>query len=348
MSARNIGAIITLASILYLAFGISVKAATCSPFVCRTARTAEITLTGLPAPLPNADGTPGTPLSNTCEVVTERNSVRCNALCQTACQVFGATQGGGACASSYIASCSNDSGPSLADPAPTPTPTPTPAQDPASIQGADVNCGRSAAATRRTNPNAAISSDIADGWVCAMPRNDGERGRCRPYSSCSAWAGAACCPAGVGGPLSQGTPSAPPAPPGVPGRFNLPTCATTHDAALAGKCTLDDIVQVGVTFANFLMGLAAAFFLAIFVWAGCKYIFFAYDPGVAGDAKKTLTNAAIGMLLVLGASVIIRFVQTAATGSSAPPVPAAATSKTANPSSPAAGTPSTPQPAPTR
>lgn len=103
---------------------------------------------------------------------------------------------------------------------------------------------------------------------------------------------------------------------GKPGRLGLPACATTHDPALAGKCTLDDIKTVAVNFANFLMGLAAAFFLAIFVWAGFKYIFFAYDSSVAADAKKTLTGAAIGMLLVLGAAMIVRFVQTTATGGS--------------------------------
>ena len=116
---------------------------------------------------------------------------------------------------------------------------------------------------------------------------------------------------------------------GKPGRLGLPACATTHDPALAGKCTLDDIKTVAVNFANFLMGLAAAFFLAIFVWAGFKYIFFAYDSSLAADAKKTLTGAAIGMLLVLGAAMIVRFVQTTATGGSTVTAPSG--SKTGTP-----------------
>lgn len=104
--------------------------------------------------------------------------------------------------------------------------------------------------------------------------------------------------------------------PGIAGRLGLPACAVSHDPSIAGRCTLDDIKIVAVNFANFLMGLAAAFFLAIFVWAGFKYIFFAYDSGVAADARNTLVGAAIGMLLVLGAATIVRFVSSAATGSS--------------------------------
>ncbi|MBP6944668.1 hypothetical protein KBD61_02625 [Patescibacteria group bacterium] len=110
--------------------------------------------------------------------------------------------------------------------------------------------------------------------------------------------------------------AAPAADPGISGRLGLPPCAVSHDPSIAGKCTLNDIKAVAVNFANFLMGLAAAFFLAIFVWAGFKYIFFAYDSGVAADARKTLVSAAIGMLLVLGAATIVRFVSSAATGGS--------------------------------
>jgi hypothetical protein len=118
--------------------------------------------------------------------------------------------------------------------------------------------------------------------------------------------------------------------PGIAGRLGLPPCAVSHDPSIAGRCTLDDIKTVAVNFANFLMGLAAAFFLAIFVWAGFKYIFFAYDSGVAADARKTLVSAAIGMLLVLGAATIVRFVSSAATGGSS----SSSSSKSSAPTAP--------------
>ncbi|GEM_PF-6176564 len=62
------------------------------------------------------------------------------------------------------------------------------------------------------------------------------------------------------------------------------------------------------------MGLAAAIFLAIFVWAGFQYVFFAYDSGAAGKAKGMLVSSVIAMLIILGATTIIKFVHKTATG----------------------------------
>jgi len=168
-------------------------------------------------------------------------------------------------------------------------------------------------------------ADVQASWTCQIPpATTVGRSACRDFPGCSTSNSAGrCCPPGTGAPIGRAgaeTGAAAPAAAGtapsggLPGRLGLPDCATTHDPATAGKCTLDDIKTVAVNFANFLMGLAAAFFLAIFVWAGFRYIFFAYDSGVAGEARKTLTNAAIGMLLVLGAATIVRFTQTVATG----------------------------------
>jgi hypothetical protein len=75
---------------------------------------------------------------------------------------------------------------------------------------------------------------------------------------------------------ASATPTAEAADPGKPGRLGLPPCATSHDPSIAGRCSLDDIKTVAVNFANFLMGLAAAFFSIL--WAGFKY-FLAYDSG---------------------------------------------------------------------
>lgn len=182
-------------------------------------------------------------------------------------------------------------------------------------------------------PVAPSDRDIQSNWVCRIP-SPGPTGMaaCRTTTDCYAInPGAYCCPPGAGTPPgrmpaaaaagasadpSTAKTAAPAADPGISGRLGLPACAVSHDPSIAGRCTLNDIKTVAVNFANFLMGLAAAFFLAIFVWAGFKYIFFAYDSGVAADARKTLVSAAIGMLLVLGAATIVRFVSSAATGGS--------------------------------
>ncbi len=185
-------------------------------------------------------------------------------------------------------------------------------------------CGAAIVATRPAagDPLSAVQAD----WTCRIPQTSAQSSECRGAGNhCTGFpSGIACCPPGVGnapGRPAAGTGAAAPgattaATPAtsLPGALGLPNCATTHDPATAGKCTLEDIKTVAVNFANFLMGLAAAVFLAIFVWAGFRYIFFAYDSSAAGEARKMLTSAAIGMLLVLGAALIVRFVQTAATG----------------------------------
>lgn len=195
-------------------------------------------------------------------------------------------------------------------------------------------------------PVSAADRDIQSNWVCRIP-SPGPTGMaaCRSTTDCYAInPGAYCCPPGAGTPPGRMPAATSPtnaaattttstrstSDPGIAGRLGLPPCAVSHDPSIAGRCTLDDIKTVAVNFANFLMGLAAAFFLAIFVWAGFKYIFFAYDPGVAAEARKTLTGAAIGMLLVLGAATIVRFVSSAATGSSS-----SSSSKLSTPAAPA-------------
>lgn len=172
-------------------------------------------------------------------------------------------------------------------------------------------------------------SSQARQWLCKRVSTDQQRGQCVNVF-CSDWGtDVMCCPPGVGTPpgssapssssdagSTQSTQSAPttPAHVGRSGKIPLPLCALSSDPLVAGNCTLDDLINVGVGFANFLMGLAAALFLAIFVYGGFRYIFFAYDSGAASQAKDMLKNSAIGMLIILGATVLIRFVHQTVTG----------------------------------
>jgi hypothetical protein len=79
----------------------------------------------------------------------------------------------------------------------------------------------------------------------------------------------------------------------------------------SGECDLDDIVQTGVNFANFLFGISGAVFLAIFVYAGILYLTAGGNTGRVQEAKKKLVQATIGMLLVVGAGVLVTFVYSA-------------------------------------
>lgn len=85
-----------------------------------------------------------------------------------------------------------------------------------------------------------------------------------------------------------------------PNRLILPTCTQS------GNCSLDDIVQTGVNFATFIMGLSGALFFAIFIYGGALYLtsFGAKDRVEKG--KKMIKGAAIGIVLVMGAWTIVR------------------------------------------
>ncbi|MBI5728210.1 MAG: TrbC/VirB2 family protein [Candidatus Magasanikbacteria bacterium] len=108
----------------------------------------------------------------------------------------------------------------------------------------------------------------------------------------------------------SGTTSGAPRHPSTGARLILPDCIGT------GNCTLNDIVNTGVSFIdNLLIPLAAAIFLAIMVWAGFMYVAFAYDSGKVGEAKKMIAGATIGIVIMLGASTIIKFVQQMIIGS---------------------------------
>lgn len=88
-------------------------------------------------------------------------------------------------------------------------------------------------------------------------------------------------------------------------RLQLPACIQS------GNCGLDDIIETGVNFANFLFGISGAIFLAIFVYAGFKYIFFASNSSEVSSAKGMLVNATIGIILMFGASALVTTVYNA-------------------------------------
>jgi hypothetical protein len=142
---------------------------------------------------------------------------------------------------------------------------------------------------------------------CQNVSADVPAGRCIT-GACSGGANRRCCLPGTGASRGLGTeePTAP-ARSGGGGtlRLQLPACIES------GNCGLDDIVETGVNFANFLFGISGAIFLAIFVYAGFKYIFFASNPSEANSSKGMLVNATIGIILMFGASALVTTVYNA-------------------------------------
>lgn len=81
-----------------------------------------------------------------------------------------------------------------------------------------------------------------------------------------------------------------------------------------GNCSLDDVVLAGSAFANILIELSAALFFATFIYGGAMYIF---SFGKADWVKKgtdAMKGGAIGMIIVMSAWTIVRFLASAIKG----------------------------------
>lgn len=65
------------------------------------------------------------------------------------------------------------------------------------------------------------------------------------------------------------------------------------------------IIQNGI---NFLISIAIIFFVILLTWAGILYIFSSTNPESRSTANKMLTNAVIGMMIILSAWLIVDFV----------------------------------------
>jgi hypothetical protein len=75
----------------------------------------------------------------------------------------------------------------------------------------------------------------------------------------------------------------------------------------SGQCTLKDILVTGANFANFLIMISGAIFLAIIVYAGYKYLL-AGEKGAEGGMKM-IKDAMLGLALMFAGYLLISFIQ---------------------------------------
>lgn len=88
----------------------------------------------------------------------------------------------------------------------------------------------------------------------------------------------------------------------------LPPCTAT------GDCGITDMLAVIVNVAEYLIGISGAVALFYFVYGGFTFVLAAGDKGKVGDAKKILTSAVIGIVIIFTAGVLVRFTTQALTG----------------------------------
>lgn len=88
----------------------------------------------------------------------------------------------------------------------------------------------------------------------------------------------------------------------APGGLKLVACTKT------GDCEIADLVQQAVNFARWLMGLAGALFLLVFVYGGAMYVMSFGRSDMVTKGKTALTRGAMGVVLVMGAWTIVTYV----------------------------------------
>ena len=80
------------------------------------------------------------------------------------------------------------------------------------------------------------------------------------------------------------------------------------------KCTISDLVQVGVNITYIILGVIGSLALLMFVYGGFMFLISAGSQDKITKAKSILVNAAIGILVVFCAWVIVNFVIVVLTG----------------------------------
>lgn len=75
-----------------------------------------------------------------------------------------------------------------------------------------------------------------------------------------------------------------------------------------GNCTIDDIVNQGVNFAKWIMGLAGALFLLVFVYGGAMYAVSFGRSDYVTKGKNAMTRGVFGIILVMGAWTVVSYV----------------------------------------
>ncbi|MDA3839621.1 MAG: hypothetical protein PF572_00895 [Patescibacteria group bacterium] len=79
------------------------------------------------------------------------------------------------------------------------------------------------------------------------------------------------------------------------------------DCIESGKCSLNDIVQVGVNATQILLGLSGSVALLFFIYGGVTFLISGGSSEKVSKGKQILINSVIGLLIVFTSFMIIQF-----------------------------------------
>jgi len=94
----------------------------------------------------------------------------------------------------------------------------------------------------------------------------------------------------------------------MPVYAGLPSLVPNECLNDAAGCNLNSIENLAANVAGIILGVSGSIALLMFVIGGFLYIFSAGNPERVSRATKILTTSMIGLALILGAGVLIKFI----------------------------------------
>lgn len=88
----------------------------------------------------------------------------------------------------------------------------------------------------------------------------------------------------------------------------LPPCTSS------GDCGFNDFILLGVNLTKIILGLVGSLALLFFIYGGVMFLLAGGKSEMIEQGKKIITNAVIGVAIVLGAWIIVNFAIAALTG----------------------------------
>ncbi|MFA5413566.1 MAG: pilin [Patescibacteria group bacterium] len=96
----------------------------------------------------------------------------------------------------------------------------------------------------------------------------------------------------------------------------LPPCATKAQTGIGDDqvCGFNDFILLGINLTKMILGLVGSLALLFFIYGGITFMLAGGKSEAIDKGKKILTNAVIGVAIVLGAWIIVNFSIAALTG----------------------------------
>ena len=96
----------------------------------------------------------------------------------------------------------------------------------------------------------------------------------------------------------------------LPEASGLSACSSSTDrsATDCGDYAISDFLALAILISKYVFGIIGSLTLAMFVYGGVMFLISAGSADKVGQAKKIITAAVVGLLIVFGSWLIINFV----------------------------------------